>query len=160
MNAVPITLRKANDFVQEHHRHSGRTSRDGGKWAIGAMHHGKLVGVAIVGRPLARLLDDGWTLEITRTCVIADAPTGTNSFLYQRCKRIWQLMGGQKVITYTLTTESGTSLNALGWQKIGPLKGHQNGWFRRDSPHCRREHQALFEQEKFRWEMELSEGEE
>jgi hypothetical protein len=50
---LPITLRKANDFVAEHHRHSGRTARNGGKFAIGAMFEGNLIGIAIVGNPLS-----------------------------------------------------------------------------------------------------------
>lgn len=66
---IPMTLRQANDFVEQHHRHSARTANDGGKFAIGLEHCGELVGVAIVGRPVARLLQKPGTAEILRLCV-------------------------------------------------------------------------------------------
>ncbi len=66
MEAVPINIRAANEFVRQNHRHSLPTV--GGKFAIGVEHDGKLVGVEIAGRPVARRLDDGKTLEILRVC--------------------------------------------------------------------------------------------
>jgi hypothetical protein len=148
-----MSLREANDFVQSFHRHSGRTSRDGGKFAIGCVDDlGELLGVAIVGRPLARMLDDGMTAEVTRTCVRPDAPKNVNSFLYGRCWRIWQQMGGTRMVTYTLESESGASLRGAGWKIAGVSKGHKDGWARSDSPHIKRTWQPLFGQQKFRWE--------
>src|SRR5271170_5623421 len=98
MEAVPLHIREANEFVAQHHRHSLPTV--GGKFAVGASVDGKLVGVAIAGRPVARKLDDGKTLEVLRVCT--DGTPNTNSFLYSRVKRIALLMGYQTVITYTL----------------------------------------------------------
>lgn len=150
---VPMSLREANDFVTSFHRHSGRTSRDGGKFAIGCVDNsGELWGVAIVGRPLARLLDDGMTAEVTRTCVKENAPRNVNSFLYGRCWRIWQQMGGLKMVTYTLETESGASLKGAGWKVAAVSKGHKAGWNRTDSAHIKRTWQPLFGQTKLRWE--------
>lgn len=64
IDAIPMTLREANEFVASYHRHSGRTPRDGGKFAIGATDGSGLVGVAIVGRPLSRILGaDVYTAE-------------------------------------------------------------------------------------------------
>ena len=74
---IPIKLREANDFVEQYHRHSKRTQRDGGRFAIGATTGDQMVGIAIVGRPIARLLDDGYTAEVTRCCVLDDAPKGS-----------------------------------------------------------------------------------
>lgn len=148
-----MTLREANDFVTSFHRHSGRTSRDGGKFAIGAVDDaGELWGIAIVGRPLARMLDDSFTAEVTRTCVKPDAPRNVNSLLYGRCWRIWQQMGGRRMVTYTLETESGSSLKGVGWKIAGVSKGHKNGWERDDSKHIKRHWQPLFGQTKLRWE--------
>lgn len=62
----PLTIKEANEFVRQYHRHSSPTP--GGKFAIGCVKGGLLVGVAIAGRPVARGLDDGMTLEITRVC--------------------------------------------------------------------------------------------
>jgi hypothetical protein len=99
---VPLTLREANDFVEAHHRHSARTSNDGGKFAIGLEHEGKLVGVAIVGRPVARIAASGpGTAELLRCC-IGPARPRARAKAQCRCKRIWQLMGGLRLVTYTL----------------------------------------------------------
>ena len=77
---VPMNLREANDFVKSFHRHNKPTV--GGKFAIGASNGDQLVGVAIVGRPIARMFDDGETAELLRCCAHPDAPRNTCSFLY------------------------------------------------------------------------------
>jgi hypothetical protein len=155
---IPIGLREANDFVVLYHRHSRRTSRDAGKFAIACVDALDpaltTYGVAIVGRPLARMLHDGLTAEVTRTCVRPDAPPHVNSFLYGRCWRIWQAMGGTRLVTYTLLTESGVSLKAAGWQIAAVSKAHKNGWDHTTSRHIRREFQGLFAQDKIRWEKQ------
>jgi hypothetical protein len=122
VNVVPITLREANDFVEQFHRHSKRTSRDGGRFAIGATDDSGMVGVAIVGRPLARMLNDSFTAEVLRCCVLPTAPRNACSFLYGRCWRIWQQMGGRRMVTYTLQTESGASLKGAGWKVAGEVR--------------------------------------
>jgi len=106
-----------------------------------------MVGVAIVGRPVARLLDDGYTAEVTRCCVLEKAPKGSCSFLYGRCWRIWQQMGGIRMVTYTLQTESGSSLKGAGWKIVGETKG--GGWNREGRE---RDWQPIYGQLKFRWE--------
>jgi hypothetical protein len=60
MEATPLHLREANQFVNQYHRHNLPTV--GGKFAVGATVDGRLVGVAVAGRPVARRLDDGKTL--------------------------------------------------------------------------------------------------
>lgn len=152
MEVVPITLRKANDFVEKYHRHSKRTARDGGKFAIGVSHEGVLVGVAIVGHPLARMLNDGFTAEVLRTCVSPEAPKNANSFLYGRCWRIWQQMGGKRLVTYTLTTESGASLRGAGWEIAHKTKPAYGGWGRKGRD---REQAKIYTQLKFRWEARV-----
>src|SRR5947199_9619686 len=114
MCAVPLHLRKANEFVAKHHRHNPPTA--GGKFALGASVDGKLVEVAIAGRPVARRLDDGKTLEVLRVCT--DGTPNANSFLYGRVKRIALLMGYAKVVTYTLEEESGASLRAVSGKAV------------------------------------------
>ena len=91
---VPITLREANDFVQNFHRHNGRTSRDGGKFAIGLEFAGELIGVSIVGNPLSATLMDGFTAEVLRVCTNDKAPKGSCSKLYSASWRVWREMGG------------------------------------------------------------------
>ena len=150
LSLVPITLREANDFVAQFHRHNGRTSRNGGKFAIGASTGNALVGVAIVGLPLARLLADGWTAEVLRCCTLDGAPKGTNSFLYAASWRAWRAMGGRKLITYTLVTESGASLRGAGWKIVAECRGHS--WNRSNLDRMR-EWKPIYGQLKLRWEV-------
>jgi hypothetical protein len=144
MEAVPLHLRQANEFVAQHHRHSLPTV--GGKFAVGAAQDGKLVGVAIAGRPVARKLDDGKTLELLRVCTNETA--NANSFLYGRVKRIAQLMGYQKVITYTLEEESGASLRAVGAKDIGEVRPQE--W---SVPSRPRKSQEVYGKAKVKWEL-------
>ena len=66
LKLIPVSLKAANAFVAEHHRH--HKSVTGHKFSLGCMQEGQLVGVAIVGRPVSRYLDDGLTLEVNRLC--------------------------------------------------------------------------------------------
>lgn len=146
LEVIPVTLREANEFVSNFHRHNKPTQ--GGRFAIGASTNDEMIGVAIVGRPVARLLDDGWTSEVTRVCVVDHAPKNTCSFLYGRCWRIWQQMGGKRMVTYTLQEESGSSLRGAGWKILGETK--PDGW---DRENRKRDWQPIYGQLKFRWEV-------
>lgn len=92
MNIIPLSISQANLFVEEKHRHHGKTA--GGKFAIGVKNGDKLVGVAICGRPVSRYYDDGLTLEINRVCT--DGTRNTCSMLYGACCRIARDMGYKK----------------------------------------------------------------
>lgn len=144
MEAVPIHLREANEFVSRHHRHNLPTV--GGKFAIGAQEEGKLIGVAIAGRPVARKLDDGKTLEVLRVCT--DGTANANSFLYGRVRRIAELMGYEAVITYTLQEESGASLKAAGAKIVGEVRPQE--W---SVPSRKRKSQAVYHQAKWKWQL-------
>lgn len=119
MTLKPISLCLARPFVTAIHRH--HDAPQGGKFALSALHDGKLVGVAIVGRPTSRVLDDGWTAEVIR--VATDGTRNASSFLYGAAKRAAQAMGYRKIITYTLPEESGASLRAVGWNRMGVAGG-------------------------------------
>lgn len=143
MTIIPLTLRQANDFVAKFHRHNKPVC--GYKFAIGAMQDDILCGVAIVGRPIARLLDNGLTAEITRVCT--DGTKNANSFLYGACRKVCHTMGYKRIITYTLKTESGASLRAVGTVKTEIRSGD---WHRTNRP---RKTQAVSLQDKIRWEV-------
>ena len=153
---VPMTLRKANDFVAQHHRHNGRTARNGGKWSAGVAVDGRLVGVAIVGNPLSATLMDGWTAEVLRVCTIEPAPKGTCSMLYAACWRAWEAMGGRRMITYTLETESGASLRGAGWRVVGKTKPVKDGWRKDDHLNEKRTHSPVMLEVKNRWQKTAS----
>lgn len=115
--AVPITRAEAHLFIREHHRHHLPPVGDVFRVALACDED--VVGVATVGRPVARMLDDGVTAELTRCCV-ADVPEAKHaaSKLYAMAWRIAREMGYHRLITYTLTREAGTSLVAAGWKAL------------------------------------------
>ena len=121
LTLTPINLKTANAFVQQYHRHHKPTR--GHKFSIGVSDNGALVGVAICGRPVARRLDDGYTLEVNRLCT--DGTPNACSILYAAAYRAARAMGYNKVITYILDTESGVSLRASGWRCAGLAGGRE-----------------------------------
>lgn len=129
LKAIPIELKDAQAFINEKHRHHIAAHRD--KFRIGCEHNGKLVGVAQVGRPVARGLDDGLTLEVLRLC--SDGSKDVCSFLYSRAARIAKELGYKRIITYILSTESGSSLKAAGWQLDAAEVGG-GSWSRKSRP--------------------------
>jgi hypothetical protein len=119
LEIVPVTFEQACAFIAEHHRH--HKPPQGWKFGIGVTMEGKLVGVAVVGRPVARHRDDGLTLEVTRLCT--DSTPHAASKLYAACWRAAKAMGYQRLGTYILKEETGTSLTAAGWRMIYQTPG-------------------------------------
>lgn len=109
--------------------------------------------VAIVGRPVARMFQVDGAAELLRLCVAPSAPLGANSKLYSRCKRIWQLMGGTKLHTYTLSKESGASMRGAGLKEPA-AKVAKAQWNRTARP---RDERAIYEEPKVRWTETLPE---
>lgn len=174
---VPIDFAEANAFIEAHHRHhrpvpgtkfhiavarSVKGEYLGSKCDV----HGTITdpacfhcepaygeeksvicGVAMVGRPVARMLDDGWTLEVNRTCT--DGTKNVNSMLYGASWRATKALGYRRLITYILAQESGVSLTAAGWKCIGKAGG--GNWSRASRP--RVDKHPL--QTKLRWEQTL-----
>jgi len=115
-----ISLDEANEFVRRYHRHHPPVV--GHLFSIGAAEQDRIVGVAIVGRPVARLRDDGITAEVTRLCT--DGTKGACSFLYGAAARAAFALRFKRIGTYILASEPGTSLVAAGWRLIGEVRGH------------------------------------
>ena len=139
MKLVPLHLKAAREFIRRYHRHSLPTV--GGKFALGAGNDlGQLVGVAVCGRPAARHLDDGQTLEVLRVCT--DGTRNANSFLYGRARRVARRMGYERVLTYTLVSEGGASLRAAARVEAEE----------RSRPSRRRVSQPVYREDKVRWE--------
>lgn len=114
-----ISLDEANAFVAAHHRHHPPVV--GHLFSIGAFRDGEVAGVVIVGRPVARLRDDGLTTEVTRLC--SDGSKNVCSFLYGAAARATFALGYLRIGTYTLPDEGGASLRATGWKLIGERGG-------------------------------------
>ena len=138
----PIAFATANTFVAHHHRHS--KPEVGHLYSLGAWADVlDLRGVAIIGRPKARALDDGRTVEVTR--VATDGTRNACSQLYAAACREARHRGYARVITYTLATETGASVKASGFTLAATVRGRQ--W---DTPSRRRAHRQPLD--RHRWE--------
>lgn len=147
LRVVPCRLEEANQFVAQHHRHHGPVV--GHKFSLAvADDDGNVRGVAVVGRPVARMRDDGWTLEVTR--LATDGTPNACSALYGACARAAFALGYRRIGTYTLDSEPGTSLKAAGWTLIGERGG--GSWSAPSRPRVDR-HPL---QGKLLWEREAS----
>lgn len=150
----PLSIRDADVFVSANHRHNKAAAN--GKFAIGCyiilfVTNGiwyKMIGVGIGGRPRSRHLDNGVTFEVYRVCTVGHK--NATSFIYSKMKKIAQLMGYTKIITYTLQIESGSSLKAIG-AVIEKHSEHGKQW--NDSGQTKRSYQPVSEQLKFRWAL-------
>lgn len=141
LRLTPITLAEANAFVEQHHRHRGPVA--GAKFCIAAST-AEVVGVVIVGRPVARCIDDGLTLEVNRLCT--DGTPNACSMLYSAAWRVAKTLGYTRLITYTLVTEAGASLRAAGWRVVSQVKGRS--WSTPSRPRI----DTAPQQDKLRWE--------
>jgi hypothetical protein len=146
MMLLPLTIAEANEFVRSFHRHSRPVLS--ARYAIGLESDGELCGCAIVGRPVARMLQNGTTAEVTRLCVNERAPRCACSRVYRACWRAWVAMGGRRLVTYTLKSETGASLRGAGFKLVGEVRAEE--WSRVTR---RREWQPVYGQQKFRWEL-------
>lgn len=119
LEIIPIFQDEAFAFIQQHHRHHRKPV--GSIFQIALTDGEKVVGVAVVGRPVSRMLQDGFTAEVNRLCT--DGTKNACSMLYAACWRAARELGYRKLITYILNTEPGTTLNAAGWKLIGERGG-------------------------------------
>lgn len=129
LSIVPITRDEANAFIERFHRH--HKPPQGYRFAIAVSDGEKIVGVATVGRPVSRARDNGFTLEVTRTCT--DGTKNANSMLYGAAWRAARALGYRKLITYTLPTESGVSLRGAGFKVVGQTQDGDK-WNRKSRP--------------------------
>lgn len=123
-----VELAEANAFVARHHRHHKPVV--GHRFSLGAFDGDRLCGVAIVGRPVARKVDQRRVLEVTR--LATDGTPNACSALYAAAARAGRELGYERIQTYILDTEPGTSLKAAGWACEGEAGGGQ--WNHTDEP--------------------------
>lgn len=140
-----LTIVQANAYVQQRHRHHGSIPIARLAFAV-ADETGFVRGVALVGRPVARHLDDNRTLEVRRVCT--DGCPNACSVLYGAAWRAAKAIGYRRMITYTLPTESGASLRAVGWY---PVEGCGGDSWNHDKR--RRKFDPLMLVKKTRWEI-------
>jgi hypothetical protein len=114
LTLVPVTLKVANAYIAKHHRHNNPLPA--GVCVVGVAAGERLCGVAVIGRPVARLLDDGHTAEVRRCCT--DGTPNACSMLLRAAWRAVKALGYRKLITYTLPEEGGASLRAAGFKLV------------------------------------------
>lgn len=124
----PITYAEACEFIREHHSH--HLPPQGWRFGVAVSDGERIVGVVTIGRPVARHLDDGRTAEITRCCT--NGTKNAASKLYGAACRAARALGYERVITYTLASERGTSLRAAGYRSLYDTRGE--GWNRPSRP--------------------------
>lgn len=144
LRVVPVDWRTASAFVETWHRHHKPPA--GHKYSLGVADGDVLVGVAIVGRPVARSFDDGLTLEVNRTAT--DGARNVNSMLYGAAWRAAKALGYRRLITYTQDGESGASLRAAGYRIVAERPA-RSGW---DTPSRPREDQGVDHLPRTLWE--------
>ena len=181
VNTVPrivirwVTQRTANAFVAQHHSHNDPVRGD--LYRAGAYLGPQLVGVGIVGRPVARMLDDGATAEVLRICTdgvprrVVDRCGEQHTLpicatLYGVLARVWACYG-TRLVTYTLAREESSALKGLGWRPVAELPGAgDRGWSRvgRERGHERytllgeQERRSISHEAKVRWELRVGAG--
>jgi hypothetical protein len=144
---MPITLREAAAFIEAYHRHHDPPR--GCIFCVACLEvqeggGGGIRGVAVIGRPVSRMLQDGWTAEVTR--VATDGTPNACSILYGAAWRAARALGYRKLVTYTLPEEGGASLRGAGWTVIGEAGG--GSWSRTTRPRV----DTHPTQAKLRWE--------
>lgn len=143
LELVPCTLTDAYAFVAQHHRH--HRPPQGGLFAVACAIGETVCGVCVVGRPVARRTDDGWTAEVTRLATTGER--NACSMLYRAAWRACRALGYRKLVTFTLATEPGASLRGAGFKLVGTTPGRS--WSVKSRP--RVDKHPL--QEKIRWEV-------
>lgn len=114
LDIVPLTLPQANALVTRWHRHHAALPGGFGWFCCGAVAEGEVVGCAIAGRPTNRNNDDRQTVEVLR--LATDGTPNACSALLGACARAAKAIGARRILTYTLTAESGISLRGAGWE--------------------------------------------
>lgn len=148
LRVVPVELDEANAFVAALHRHHDEAT--GHRFSLGAVTaDGRLVGVAIVGRPVARMVPKNRVIEVTRVCT--DGTKNACSLLYGAAARAAKAIGFDSIQTYTLPEEGGASLRAAGWTNEGEAGG--GAWEHTDGRPRSNEHPL---DEKYRWRRTLN----
>jgi hypothetical protein len=148
---VPCSVTRAREVVEAWHRHHGPSTSGLYACAV-ATEDGIVRGVALIGRPEARLLDDGWTLEVTR--VATDGTPNACSALYGIARRLAAALGYTKLVTYTRADEPGSSPRAAGLTDDGPIRARS--W---NMPGRPRTDKTEIVQRR-RWSLELGESRE
>lgn len=116
-----VELKDANAYIERLHRHHKRIQ--GHRFSLGVKNGDELCGVIVVGRPVGGQHQSDW-VEVTRCCT--DGTYNACSFLYSAAARAAKALGFERIQTYILINEPGTSLKASNWEF--DRLSHPVGW--------------------------------
>ena len=150
MKVRPISLNAARPWIAAVHRHLRRPTT-GWLFGVEILDGGERIGVAMAGRPAARMLQDGVTCEITRVAIL-EGHKNACSYAYGALRRAAAALGYQRVVTYTRADETGVSLRAAGFRRDGSAGGGEA-----DRP-SRRRKPVEDPSPKVRWMWERRDG--
>ena len=124
----PVAFQAARAFVNHHHVHCSAPVT--WRFAASIFNGNTMLGVALVGNPVARALCGRGTLEVNRLCIRRNLPQAlawnAASQLLGWCAKEAQRQGSNHIITYTRVDEQGVSLRAAGWTQECVVRGR--GW--------------------------------
>ena len=124
----PVRFTAARDFVRHHHAHC--TAPAAWRFGQAILNGGTMLGVVMVGNPVAPALNGRGTVEVNRLCIRRDIPRvlawNAASQLYGWAAREAARQGWTHIITYTRADEDGISVRAAGWQQEARIRGR--GW--------------------------------
>lgn len=153
VTVVPVTRDQSRRFIREHHRHNGPLPIEVLKVGL-ADETGELIGVAVAGLPCRELMD-GYTLEVTRCCTVGHE--NACSLLYGRIIRGAKALGWRRLYTYTLASEPGSSVRAVGFVEDGrvPARPYLSKTKRPRYDVNLFGERTVPEEEKIRWRLDL-----
>ena len=130
--------RRICSWIKEHHRH--HAPPQGWRYGFVASRGGAVVGVAVIGRPVARALSGA---EVTRLCT-----WGSSRARYGAASALLRAAADAEpeIVTYTLAIEGGASLRAAGWVEEARLRPRR--WSCPSRPRAPAKHETYA---KVRW---------
>lgn len=152
LHVTPISLREAQLYIEANHRHCGPPKFHKFSLSLTVPGENEPVGVAVASTPKARALADGKTLEINRVCCNSHYGNAYSK-LYAHAIRAGREMGYCRFISYTLPSESGSSLKAAGFRMDGLTTDSKTGWNSLSRP---RDTTRYPFGRKVRWILEMS----
>lgn len=152
IRVVPLTFPQANECVRMWHRHHAPLPGGFAWFCLGAVVDGEIVAAAISGRPTNRNNHDGQTVEVIR--LASDGTPNACSALYGACLRVAREMGASQIITYTLDSESGSSLRAAGWNRD---KDGITSWWTHNGSRKGAVDRPHMSEPKVRWSVQIRE---
>lgn len=154
LSVIPTTLPIANGYVDKWHRHHAAIPPGFAWFSVAVVANDKVCGVAIAGRPTNRNNCDKQTVEVLR--LATDGTPNACSALLGACARAAKAIGAWRVITYTLTSETGASLRGAGWTCEKEDTGAS--WWTHAGSRAPAKNRAHMSQPKSRWSLKFRDG--